>query len=75
MEPDFWGSMLHPAKTTGQASGRTGMLRILPGYCGTLKQTCCALVTRIAHGVPMGGEIEYVDGSTLAYAISGRNSI
>jgi recombination protein RecR len=32
-------------------------------------------VTRIAHGVPMGGEIEYVDGSTLAYAISGRNSI
>lgn len=29
-------------------------------------------VTRIAHGVPMGGELEYVDGSTLAHAFSGR---
>ena len=29
-------------------------------------------VTRIAHGVPMGGELEYVDGGTLAHAISGR---
>lgn len=29
-------------------------------------------VTRIAHGVPMGGELEYVDASTLAHALSGR---
>ncbi|MGH8150782.1 MAG: recombination mediator RecR [Steroidobacteraceae bacterium] len=28
--------------------------------------------SRIAHGVPMGGEIEYVDGGTLAHALSGR---
>jgi recombination protein RecR len=28
--------------------------------------------SRIAHGVPMGGELEYVDGSTLAHALSGR---
>jgi recombination protein RecR len=32
-------------------------------------------VTRIAHGVPMGGEIEYVDGGTLAHAISGRQPL
>jgi len=31
--------------------------------------------TRIAHGVPMGGELEYVDSSTLMLAISARTSI
>ena len=29
-------------------------------------------VTRIAHGVPLGGELEYVDGGTLAHSLSGR---
>lgn len=29
-------------------------------------------VTRIAHGVPLGGELEYVDGGTLAHAFTGR---
>lgn len=28
--------------------------------------------SRIAHGVPMGGELEYVDSSTISHAISGR---
>lgn len=28
--------------------------------------------TRIAHGVPVGGELEYVDGGTLAHAFAGR---
>jgi recombination protein RecR len=28
--------------------------------------------SRIAHGVPVGGELEYVDGGTLAHAIAGR---
>ncbi len=30
------------------------------------------LSTRIAHGVPLGGELEYVDSGTLAHAFSGR---
>jgi recombination protein RecR len=29
-------------------------------------------VTRIAHGVPLGGELEYVDGGTLSHAFTGR---
>lgn len=29
-------------------------------------------VSRIAHGVPLGGELEYVDGGTLAHAFSSR---
>ncbi|QFU76164.1 recombination protein RecR [Halioglobus maricola] len=32
-------------------------------------------VSRIAHGVPLGGELEYVDGSTLAHAFSGRRVV
>lgn len=32
-------------------------------------------VSRIAHGVPLGGELEYVDVGTLAHALSGRRMI
>lgn len=32
-------------------------------------------VSRIAHGVPLGGELEYVDGGTLSHAISGRRVV
>jgi recombination protein RecR len=31
--------------------------------------------TRIAHGVPIGGELEYVDGGTLSHALAGRRAI
>ncbi|MCU7845202.1 MAG: recombination mediator RecR [Candidatus Thiodiazotropha sp. (ex Monitilora ramsayi)] len=31
--------------------------------------------TRIAQGVPMGGELEFVDGATLAHAFHGRSEI
>ena len=31
--------------------------------------------TRIAHGVPLGGELEYVDGGTLAHAFAGRQGV
>jgi recombination protein RecR len=30
------------------------------------------LVSRIAHGVPVGGELEFVDGGTLTHAFAGR---
>lgn len=30
--------------------------------------------SRIAHGVPFGGELEYVDGQTLAHAFDGRTN-
>ena len=32
-------------------------------------------VSRIAHGVPLGGELEYIDQSTLAMAFSTRKSL
>ena len=31
--------------------------------------------SRIAYGVPVGGELEYIDGGTLARALSGRRQI
>jgi recombination protein RecR len=31
--------------------------------------------TRIAHGVPMGGELEYIDSGTLSHAFSGRREL
>ncbi|MEJ2553531.1 MAG: recombination mediator RecR [Gammaproteobacteria bacterium] len=31
--------------------------------------------SRIAHGVPLGGELEYIDGGTLSHAFAGRKSI
>ncbi|MCL1787527.1 MAG: recombination mediator RecR, partial [Defluviitaleaceae bacterium] len=32
-------------------------------------------VTRIAHGVPVGGDLEYVDEVTLSRALEGRREI
>ena len=32
-------------------------------------------VSRIAHGVPLGGELEYVDGGTLSHAFSSRKQV
>ncbi|BDM63944.1 recombination protein RecR [Shewanella sp. NFH-SH190041] len=32
-------------------------------------------ISRIAHGVPVGGELEYVDSTTLALAFNGRQSL
>jgi len=30
--------------------------------------------TRLAHGIPLGGELEYIDSNTLAHAFNGRNN-
>ncbi|PHS32770.1 MAG: recombination protein RecR [Methylophaga sp.] len=32
-------------------------------------------VTRLAHGIPMGSELEYIDSGTLSHAFSSRESI
>ncbi len=44
-------------------------------YVTDLLQGLGVKVSRIAHGVPLGGELEYVDGSTLAHALSGRRPV
>jgi recombination protein RecR len=44
-------------------------------YLAELARARRVKVTRIAHGVPMGGELEYVDGGTLSHAFSGRTPL
>ncbi len=41
-------------------------------YLQTMAQKHNIRVTRIAHGVPLGGELEYTDQSTLAHAFGSR---
>ena len=41
-------------------------------YIASLAEPAGISVTRIAHGVPMGGELEFVDGHTLRAAFTSR---
>lgn len=41
-------------------------------YIGEMAQQHGIRSTRIAYGVPLGGELEFVDGATLSLAFSGR---
>ena len=44
-------------------------------YIADQARECGLTVSRIAHGVPLGGELEYIDGGTLTHAFSSRRSI
>jgi len=44
-------------------------------YVGELAAERGIAISRIAHGVPLGGELEYVDGGTLAHAFAGRRRL
>jgi len=41
-------------------------------HIAKLIQPLGIIPSRIAHGVPMGGELEYIDGNTLAHAMTKR---
>jgi len=44
-------------------------------YVSELAKQHTIKVTRIAHGVPIGSELEYIDSSTLAHAFAGRGEL
>ncbi|MCP5305611.1 MAG: recombination protein RecR [Chromatiaceae bacterium] len=44
-------------------------------YISELAAARGVATSRIAHGVPLGGELEYVDGGTLAHAFAGRRRL
>lgn len=44
-------------------------------YIAELIKPSGITVSRIAHGVPMGGELEYIDGHTLGQALIGRRAL
>ena len=41
-------------------------------YIYDLLKSQVATISRIAHGVPLGGELEYIDGGTITHAMQGR---
>jgi recombination protein RecR len=44
-------------------------------YLSQMARASGVRASRIAHGVPVGGELEYIDSGTLAHALAGRQSI
>ena len=44
-------------------------------YIATIAKKYEIQVTRIAHGVPVGGELEFVDSTTLSHSFSGRANL
>ena len=44
-------------------------------YIARLLKPMGILVTRIAHGLPVGGDLEYTDEVTLAKAMEGRREM
>ena len=44
-------------------------------YIGEMVHGRGIRVTRLAHGIPLGGELEYVDGGTLSHAFNGRREV
>jgi recombination protein RecR len=44
-------------------------------YIGEIAHEAHVKATRIAHGVPLGGELEFIDSGTLSHAFAGRRDL
>ncbi len=55
------------------ATGTTMEGEATAHYLKDMAQRAGVRATRIAHGVPVGGDLEFVDGSTLSHALAGRH--
>lgn len=44
-------------------------------YISELARSRNIRATRLAHGIPLGGELEYIDSGTLSHAFTGRRDI
>lgn len=44
-------------------------------FIASKAKTFCTKITRLAQGIPMGSELEYTDGNTLAHALMDRTII
>tara|TARA_B100000809_G_scaffold16651_3_gene14935 strand:- start:4605 stop:5180 length:576 start_codon:yes stop_codon:yes gene_type:complete len=44
-------------------------------YLAEQLKHCDVAVSRIAHGVPVGGELEFIDSNTLSHAFAGRKAM
>jgi recombination protein RecR len=62
----------HEVKELILATGTTLEGEATAHYLAELGREHGLRVSRIAYGIPLGGELEYVDGSTLTHALRGR---
>lgn len=44
-------------------------------YISKMAAEYAVQASRLAHGIPLGGELEYIDNGTLAHAFSGRQKV
>ncbi len=65
----------HPVKEVVLATNFTSEGEATAHYIGEMMKVRGITVSRIARGVPVGGELEYVDASTLARAMMDRRSV
>jgi recombination protein RecR len=64
-----------PVKEVVLATNFTSEGEATAHYIGEIMKAQGIKVSRIARGVPVGGELEYVDASTLARAMMDRRSV
>ncbi len=64
-----------PVKEVVLATNFTSEGEATAHYIGEIMKVRGIKVSRIARGVPVGGELEYVDASTLARAMMDRRSV
>ncbi|HEY5789638.1 MAG TPA: recombination mediator RecR [Gammaproteobacteria bacterium] len=57
------------------ATGTTVEGEATAEYVAQLAREQGLRATRLAHGIPLGGELEYVDSGTLSHAFAGRREI
>ena len=57
------------------ATGATAEGEATAHYLAEMAREHSVKATRLAQGVPLGGDLEYVDSGTLAHAFSGRREV
>ena len=57
------------------ATGATAEGEATAHYLAEMARERAVTATRIAQGVPLGGDLEFVDSGTLAHAFSGRREV
>jgi recombination protein RecR len=65
----------HPVEELILATNPTVEGEATAHYISDLVKRDGILLTRLAHGIPLGGELGFVDGGTLGHAFSGRKPI
>ena len=65
----------HPVEEVILATNPTVEGEATAHYIADQLKAIGVTTSRIAHGVPLGGELEFIDGGTLAHALAGRKTI